>query len=181
MSELRLTVDHLRLNYTGPFDANELYKQITSLMKEKGFDIELSKEFEHDTQTGKHIEWEIRPWKRVSDNLRYWVKIRVLIYNYKKVDAIVDKKKVKIGNGKVVIYLDGYAELDEHNRWEYVPFFQFLRSIYVNFVYKVYTERFEQRLTYDVNHLYHTIEQMFNMYKHYKVISKAPPFAHTTQ
>ena len=137
----------------------------------------IQKEFEHDTQTGKHIEWQIRPWKQISDNLRYLIKIRVLIYNYKKVDAVVNKKKTKIGNGKVVIYLDAYAELDQHNRWEYIPIFKFLSSIYHNFVYKVYTERFEQRLTHDMNHLYHTIEQFFNMYKHYRVVSAVPPFA----
>ena len=75
------------------------------------------------------------------------------------------------------MYLDGYLELDQEERWESIPFFQFLRSIYNNFVYKVYTERFEQRLSYDVHHLYDTIERFFNMYKSYKVVSKVPPFS----
>ena len=177
MSELRLTVDHLRLNYTGPFDANALYRHITAFTKERGFDIWHHKEFEHDTQAGKHIEWQIRPWKRISDNLRYWIKIRILISNYTKIDAVAENKKTKVGNGKVIIYMDGYAELDEHNRWEYLPMLQFIRMIYLNFIYRHYTEQFEQRLTYDVNHLYHTLEQFFNMYKTYKVVSKVPPFA----
>ena len=177
MSELRLTVDHLRLNYNGPFDANALYRVVTAFWKEKGFDFETRKEFEHDTKTGKHMEWQIKPWKQISHDSRHIVKIRILINNYKKIDAVVDKKKVKIGNGKVVAYIDGYLDLDQWNVWERVPFFQFLRAIYTNFVYKVYTERFEQRLTYDCNHLYHNLEQFFNMYKHYKVISKVPPFA----
>ena len=177
MSELRLTVDHLRLNYDGPFDANALHRILTSFWKEKGFDFHTHKEFEHDTKTGKHIEWQLKPWKQIAHETRHLVKMRVLIYNYKKVDAVVDGKKVKIGNGKVVIYFDGYVELDQWNVWENRPFFQFLRSIYTNFVYKLYTERFEQRLTYDFNHLYHQVEQFFNMYKHYKVVSKVPPFA----
>ena len=181
MSELRLTVDHLRLDYTGPFDANALYRHITSFLKERGFDLWTHKEFEHDTKTGKHIEWLIKPWKQISDNLRYWVKVRILIYNYDKVDAVVDRKKVKIGSGKVNIYFDGYAEMDQLNRWEQMPFFQFLRSIYLNFVFKAYTERFEQRLTYDINHLYHTVEQFFNTYRNYKVVSAVPPFASTSQ
>lgn len=181
MSELRLTVDHLRLDYTGPFDANALYRHITSFLKERGFDLWTHKEFEHDTKTGKHIEWLIKPWKQISDNLRYWVKVRILIYNYDKVDAVVDRKKVKIGSGKVNIYFDGYAEMDQLNRWEHLPFFQFLRSIYLNFIFKAYTERFEQQLTYDVNHLYHTVEQFFNTYRSYKVVSAVPPFASTSQ
>lgn len=181
MSDLRLIVDHLRLNYEGPFDANDLYKHITGFTKEKGFDLWVHKEFEHDTQTGKHIEWLLKPWKQISDNLRYLIKIRILIYNYKKIDAVVGKKKVKIGNGKVVMYLDGYVELDQRNRWEYLPIFKFLSVIYHNFVYKVYTERFEQRLTHDMNDLYTSIERFFNMYKHYKVVSAVPPFASTSQ
>ena len=41
----------------------------------------------------------------------------------------------------------------------------------LKFIYKAYTERFEQRITYDFNHLYNNIEQYFNMHKHYKVVS----------
>ena len=177
MSELRLTVDHLRLNYSGPFDANALYRILTSFWKEKGFDFWPHKEFEHDTKTGKHIEWQLKPWKQIAHETRHLVKIRVLIHNYKKVDAIVDGKKVKIGNGKVKMYFDGYIDFDQWSVWERIPIFQFLRTLYVNFFYKVYTERFEQRLTYDLNHLYHQVEQFFNMYKQYKVVSKVPPFA----
>ena len=176
MSELRLVVDHLRLNYNGPFDANALFKNINSFLKERGWDIKIDKEFEQNTKTGKHIEWQINPWKRISDYVRYWPKIRILIKNYHKVDVIVDNKKVKIGSGQVIIYIDGYLELDESQRWEGYPFFQFLRSIYNNFIYKVYTERFEQRLNHDMHHLYDTIERFFNVYKHYKVVSRVPPF-----
>lgn len=176
MSELRLVVDHLRLNYSGPFDANALFKHINAFLFERGFDLKVEKEFEQNTKTGKQIEFLIMPWKRISDYTRHHIKIRILVYDYNKVDAVVDKKKVKVGNGRVVIYLDGYLELDQEERWESVPFFQFLRSIYNNFIYRVYTERFEQRLSYDVHHLYDTIERFFNMYKHYKVVSKAPPY-----
>lgn len=177
MSELRLVVDHLRLNYTGPFNANDLYRHITAFLKERGFDIKIDKEFEQNTKTGKQIEWLIMPWKRISDYTRHHVKVRVLVYDYNKIEAVVDKKKVKVGNGRVVIYLDGYLELDQEERWETIPFFQFLRSIYNHFIYKVYTERFEQRLSYDIHHLYQTLEQFFNVYRHYRVVSKVPPFA----
>jgi len=176
MSELRIIVDHLRLNYNGPFNANELFKHINAFLFERGFDLKVDKEFEQKTKTGTHIEWSIIPWKRISDYTRVHIKVRALVYDYNKVDAVVDKKKVKIGNGRVVMYIDGYIEYDQEDRWESIPFFQFLRSIYNIFFYKVYTERFEQRLSYDVHHLYNTIEQFFNIYKHYKVISKVPPF-----
>ena len=176
MVELRVVVDHLRLNYNGPFNANDLFKHIRDFLFERGFDLKVDKEFEQNTKTGKQIEWVISPWKRISDYTRHHIKVRALIKDYNKVDAIVDKKKVKVGNGSVVMYFDGYLELDQENRWESVPFFQFLRTIYNNFLFKVYTERFEQRLSFDTHNLYQTIEQFFNTYRHYKVVSKVPPF-----
>ena len=143
--------------------------------------IKILEEFENETKTGKNIEWQMRPWKKLTDYVHHIIRVRVLIYDYTKVDAVVEDKKAKIGTGKVIIYLDGFIELDYFNKWEYRPFFQFLRAIYDNFIHKVYTERFEQRLTYDVNHLYHTLEQFFNMYKHYSIVSKVPSFASTSQ
>lgn len=172
MSELRVVIDHLRLNYTGPFDTTDLFRHITAFLNERGFDIKVDKEFQHTTQSGKQIEWQINPWKRITDNIRYWPKIRILITDYKKIDAIANNKKVKVGYGKVVMYIDAYIELDESNRWEEFPFFQFLRSLYNIYFYKIYTERFEQQLNQDIYHLYHTIEQFFNIYRHYKVVSR---------
>ncbi|MAH01870.1 MAG: hypothetical protein QF798_03230 [Candidatus Woesearchaeota archaeon] len=176
MSEVTIVVDHLRLNYGGPFDANALFKHINVFLFERGFDLKVEKEFEQNTKTGKHMEWLIMPWKRISDYTRHHIKVRILVYDYNKVDAVIDKKKVKIGNGRIVMYLDGYIEYDQEDRWESKPFFQFLRTIYNKFIYKVYTERFEQRLSHDVHHLHHAVEQFLNIYKHYKVVSKIPPF-----
>ena len=171
MSEIRVVVDHLRLNYTGPFNANDLFKHITAFLNERGFDLKIDKEFEHNTKSGKQIEWQINPWKRLTDYIRFWPKVRVLISDYNNVDTIVDNKKVKVGYGKLIMYIDGYLELDESNRWENYPFFQFLRSLYNIFFYKMYTERFEHRLNHDMHHLYHTVEQFFNIYRSYKVVS----------
>lgn len=176
MSEVTIVVDHLRLNYSGPFDANALFKHINVFLFERGFDLKVEKEFEQNTKTGKQMEWLIMPWKRISDYTRHHVKVRILVSDYNKVDAVIDKKKVKIGNGRIVMYLDGYIEYDQEDRWESIPFFQFLRTIYNKFIFKVYTERFEQRLSHDVHHLHHTVEQFLNVYKHYKIVSRVPPF-----
>ena len=62
MSEIRIVVDHLRLNYNGPFDANGLFKHITAFLKERGWDLKTEKEFENNTSRGKHIEWQINCW-----------------------------------------------------------------------------------------------------------------------
>jgi hypothetical protein len=176
MSEVRLIVDHLRLNYSGPFDVKAFYNHITAFVNERGFDIKIDREFELKTKNGKQMEFQINPWKRITDTVRHWIMVRVIIKDYQRVDAIVDNKKVKIGTGKVTMDIDGFLELDESHRWEAFPAFQFIRAIYYNFFYKVYTERFEQRLNQDIHHLYHTIEQFFNLYRHYKIVSKPQIF-----
>src|SRR3989338_4581171 len=122
MSELTIIVDHLRLNYNGPFDANDLFRHINAFLFERGFYLKVEKEFEQNTKAGKQIEFQITPWKRITDYLRHHIRVRILIYDYNKVAAIVNKKKVKVGNGKVGIYLDGYMEMDQEDRWESIPF-----------------------------------------------------------
>ncbi len=59
MSELRIAVDHLRLNYSGPFDANALFKNINVWLFERGWDNRIEKEFEQNVKTGKQMEIQI--------------------------------------------------------------------------------------------------------------------------
>ena len=74
--------------------------------------------------------------------------------------------------------MDGYIEYDYEHRWELTPMLQFFRMIYNKFLYKYYTERFEQRITHDMHKLYDDLEKFFNMYRHYRPVSKVPTFAH---
>lgn len=177
MADTRIIVDHLRLNYSGPFDMSELFRLTNAFWKERGYDLHSMKEFEHDLKSGKHVEWQLRPWKQVTHDMRYLIKIRVLIYHYRKSDAVAENRKVKMGHGKAVIYIDGVIDYDQWAVWEGRPFLHFMRTLYLNFIFKIYTERFEQRLNYDVNHFYDALEKFFNVYRHYKVVSELPPFA----
>lgn len=178
MSDTRLVVDHHKMDYEGPFDFNKLVTMIQRFLFERGFDRKLDKDFEQDTKNGKHIEWQVANFKKITDYMQYHVRIRILVTNYLKTDAIKDNKKVKVGNGKIIIFFDGFMELDYWNRWDSKPIFLFLRILFDKFVYKVYTERFEQRLTYDMNHLYDEVEKFFNIYRHYRLVKAMPHFAH---
>jgi len=95
-----------------------------------------------------------------------------------KTDTVKDDKKVKVGNGRIVIFFDGYLEFDYFHKWDEKPFFLFLRSLYDKFIFKFYTERFEQRLTYDMTHLINEVEKFFNLYRHYRVVKEMPHHAH---
>jgi len=174
MSELKLIVDHLRLNYTGPFNANDLFKHITSFINELGFDLKINKEFEQNVAAGKHIEWEIEPWKKISDYVHHHIKVRVFIWDYTTSSVLIDRKKVKMGNGRLELVLDGYVEYDYYQRWEKLPMLQFIRQLMNTYIYKIYTKRFEERLIYDCNHLITSIEKLLNIDSHYKVQTEVP-------
>jgi hypothetical protein len=178
MSEIRLVVDHQKLDYDGPFDLNDLVTMMQRFMIERGFDRKVAKDFELDTKNGKEVEWELHNWKKISDYSKFIFKIRMLVKNYAKVEAEKDKKKIKIGSGHIMIYFDGLMELDYFNKWDARPFLMFFRALFDKFVYKVYTERFEQRLTYDMTHLINEVEKFFNIYRHYRVVKSIPHFAH---
>ena len=172
MGHVRLVVDHQKIDYNGPFNATELFSMIENFLFERGFDKKQDKDFEQNTPSGKSIEWQISPWKRITDYVRHIIKVRILCFELEKIDATSNRRKAKMDNGRVIIVIDGFIEYDAYNQWEGKPILTFIRSIYDFFVYKIYTERFEQVLVHDVNHLYTTIEKFLNLYRHFKVVSR---------
>ena len=172
MGHTKIIVDHEKIEYRGPFDANDLFRHIDVFTFEKGFDKRQDKDIEINTQNGKFIEWQVSPWKKITDYIRYIIKVRVIVHDLVKIDAVTDRKKSKIDSGKVLIVIDAFMEFDYDSYWDGKPMLFFLRTIYDYFVFKAYTERFEQRLAHDVNHLHDTLERFFNMYRNYSVTSK---------
>jgi len=176
MPELRIVVDHEKLEYEGMFDAVKLFEIIEAWMLERHYERKEDKNHEQDTPDGKFIEWQATPWKKVTDYMRYSIKMRILISNLKKVETFVDKKRKHLHHGKVNIVIDAFMDTDYDVRWENKPFLIFLRTMYDKFFYKVYTERFENRLTYDARYLYHLLEKYFNMAAHFKQVSRTSKF-----
>ena len=172
MGHLKLIVDHNKIDYSGPLELNGLFRMIENFIWERGFDKKQDKDFEHHTSQGKFVEWQISPWKWISDYTRYIIKIRVLGYELVKAETINDGKKSKIDSGHIIIVIDGFVEYDLQSKWEGHPMLHFLRSLYDNFIFKAYTERFEHMLVNDINHLQDHIEKYLNLYRHYSVISR---------
>ncbi len=172
MGHVKIIVDHDKIDYSGPINISDLFRMIENFIWEKGYDKKQEKDFEQNTERGKFVEWQISPWKWITDYTRYIIKVRILGYDILKTDVVADGKKTKVDNGRLIIVIDGFIEYDADSRWEQNPFLHFLRAIYDNFVFKAYTENFEQKLVHDINHLHDHIEKFFNMYRHYKLISK---------
>lgn len=175
MGHLKIVVDHEKIDYSGPFNASELLHMIENFVFERGFDKRQDKDYENNTERGKSIEWQISPWKKITDYVRYIIKVRVLGYDIVKTDVVSNGEKTKLDKGRAIIVIDGFIEYDYDSYWDEKPFLHFLRTIYDYFVFKAYTERFEQVLVHDINSLYHQIEKFFNMSRHYAVISRKGP------
>ena len=154
---------------------NDLLRMIESFIFERGFDKRQDKDFEQNTSNGKFIEWQISPWKWITDYARYIIKVRVLGYEIVKTDVVTHGKKKKIDSGRVIIVIDGFVEYDLQSKWEGHPVLHFVRSLYDNFIFKAYTERFEQTLVHDINQLHDQVEKFLNLYRNYAVISKQGP------
>ena len=175
MGHVKIIVDHDKIDYSGPLNVNSLLRMVENFIFERGFDKKHEKDFEQNTSNGKFIEWQIAPWKWINDYTRYIIRVRVLGYDIVKTDMISEGKKTKVDNGRIIIVIDGFVEYDLQSKWEQNPVFHFLRSIYENFIYREYTERFEHMLVNDLNHLHDHIEKFFNLYKHYAVVSHKGP------
>lgn len=176
MSDVRIIVDHLKLEYSGAFDANGFFKMIDHWMTSRGFNLRYNKNFEYDTKEGKQVEADMEPWKFITDTTRHFFKIKVFMFNLQPVEVKSGKKTEKLHQGRVLVYLDAYIDHDWQHTWEEKPMLQFMRTMINKFMLKPYTERFEQRLTHDTYAFYHDMEGFFNLYRHYKVVSKAPYF-----
>ncbi len=172
MGHLKIIIDHEKIDYSGVLDIANLFKVIENFLFERGFDKKQDKDFEQNTEQGKFIEWQISPWKKITDYVRYIVKVRILGYDILKTNAVYENKKKTVDNGRVIIVIDGFIEYDYDSKWEDNPLLFFIREIYDYFIFKIYTERFEQRLVHDINHLHDHIEKFLNLYRHYSVISK---------
>ena len=175
MGHLKIIVDHEKIDYSGPCNITDLFNMIENFVYERGFNKRQDKDFEHNTPNGKFIEWQIAPWKFVTEYVRYIIKLRVMGYDILKTDMVNNGKKTKIDNGRLIIIIDGFVEYDPESRWDSKPMLQFLRTIYDYFVFKAYTERFEQVLVHDINHLKDNIEKFLNIYRSYKIISRPAP------
>ena len=175
MGHVKIIVDHDKIDYSGPLDLNNLFKMIDNFIWERGFDKRQDKDFEQNTPQGKFVEWQISPWKWITDYTRYIIKVRVLVYDVVKTDTVHNGKKTKVDAGRIIIVIDGFIEYDLQNRWEDNPLLYFIRSLYDNFVFKAYTEKFEQKLVHDINHLHDQIEKFLNLHRHYSVISRKGP------
>lgn len=166
MSEKRLIIDQLRLNYSGIFNLHELYKMIDGWLYEKGYDKYEKKNEEQVLETGRKIEIEIRPWKKTTDYAKNEIRLRLFVDNMTDIDVDRDGRKIKMHKGDIQMIFDAFLETDYEHRWENKPMYYFFRTIIDKYVFKIYTEKFVGNLVADVRDLHSRIKSFLNLYKY---------------
>ena len=176
MGEIHHLVDHMKLEYKGIFSVRDMFAMFTKWYKESPYEKGGDYTSEYHTSHGKCIEHFYYPWKKQMEYMRHFMKIRILIYDLKKVNVMVNNQKRVLDHGRVIVYLDGFIEYDYENRWAGSPLFNFLRTTYFKFIYRRYTVFYEKMTVNDCHYIYDMFERFFNMYHSYKLPMRAPHF-----
>ncbi len=166
MSEVRIIVDGLSLNYEGLFNVKDFYMMIDRFFWEKGYDKREINNLEKVEPEGKYIELELQPYKKLSDYAKIIIRIFIRMFDIKEVEIEVDGKKVKVNQGRLEILLDGFLETDYEGRWESKPSFVFIRTVFDKFIFKTYVGKHEGLLESEVNQLKTQMKSFLNLYRY---------------
>lgn len=166
MSEKRLIIDQLRLNYSGLFNLGDMFRTIDAWFYEKGYDRHEKKNEEQILPSGRFVEIELRPWKKTTDYAKNEIRLRIFVKDMKDVEVEKDGVKLRLQQGDIHMIFDAFLETDYENRWESKPMFYFFRALFDKFVFRVYTDKYEGVLVNDTHDLYNRIKAFLNLYRY---------------
>ncbi len=166
MSEKRLVIDQLRMNYDGLFNVHDYFSLIMAWFYERGYDMFERRNHEISTPKGKVLELEICPWKKTTDYAKSEFRLRIFIKELKDVEVTKDGAKVKVQQGNLQFIMDGYLVTDYQDRLEHKPYFYFLRALVDKYIFSQYTDKFESMLINDAHMLHTRLKAFFNMYNY---------------
>lgn len=166
MAERRIAVDHLKLSYSGLFDSKEFYEMIDRWFLEKGFDKREMVNQEHFNKDGtRYLEVEMQPWKKTTDYFRHVIKVKIRVLHMHDVQVEHDGKPIKLQQGQLNIAIDGYFESDYEDRWEAIPLFFLLRTLYDKLFYRDISNEQEEVLVHSITQLHSNMKRFLNLYQ----------------
>jgi len=165
MVEKRQVVDGLRLNYNGVFDVVEFYREVEDWISAKGMEKEIKKTGEHVKPTGKDIEWVIEIWKMPADYAKIIVRLRTLMTDIREVELRKGKSKLILNQGNVLCIFDGFIEQTISGRWQQKPLYYFMRALYDKYIYKLWTDKFNQDVYAGCYDLHKVLTDFFKRYQ----------------
>ena len=187
MAEKKIVYQDKFVSFEGLFNLKELFRTIVKWFNERGYDMFENKNFEevyedgkkivfdakkaHDlNEEGKKVMFELIPYKKVTDYYKLEIRVWAVLENLKEVEVELKGVKQKLLKGRVNFTFDAILVSDYENRWEGRPAYYFYRALIDKFIYKSYTDRYEQELIRDAKEVQEEIKAYLNMFRYH-----APP------
>lgn len=165
MTEKRLVVDGLEIDYKGLFDLNGLLKEIDKVSAERGYAKNEKRRIEKVLPEGKEFSMELRPTKKKAEYFALMLKIRMNITNMKDVEVLRDNVPTRLNEGEIHIIFDAWTTTSYEWRWEQKPLFYFLRNMFDRFVYKFHTDRYLDELSDDCHFVHNNVKAYLNLHQ----------------
>lgn len=165
MTEKRLIIDGLTINYDGIFDLQGLLDKIDELTASKGYTKDEKKRELYVSEAGRTFEMELRPFKVKTDYYSLMLKVRMLVTDMVDVDVEVDGVPSLLNKGRVSVVFDAWTNTDYEARWESNPFFYFLRNMFDRFIYTIHADKFVGELDGDCHFLYQNVKSYLELHK----------------
>lgn len=165
MSEKKIVVDDMKIEYQGLFDAKELYRIIENWTKENGYNKKEQSNIEHVNTDGKYVEIKFEPSKSITDYAKIIIKLKLSMNGIKDVEVKREGHKLHLQQGKVGFSFQGILETDYEGKWETKPILFFIRTLYDKYIYRNYSGKYEGEINRDVNLLAGDIKRYLNLQK----------------
>ncbi|HLD00334.1 MAG TPA: hypothetical protein VJC39_01185 [Candidatus Nanoarchaeia archaeon] len=166
MPERTLIIDHLKFSYEGIFNPGELYNLIAGWFYDKGWDWYEKINQEEVTPQGRQITLILEPWKSSSDYYKLTVRIKMIMSDLKEVDVEHSGKNLRLSQGTVRLYIDGYIVSDRNGKWTKSPFYWFISYLIERVFNKSHFARMEDWIRSDVSDLYDKIKSYLNAFNY---------------
>jgi len=166
MPEKKIVYQDKFISFEGLFSLKDLFKIIVRWFNEHGYDMFENKNYEEVYEDGKKVIFELIPYKKVSDYYKLEIRIFAVFESLKEVEVELNGIKQRLLKGRANFTFDAILVTDYEGRWESRPTYYFYRTLIDKFIYKSYTDKYENELIKDAKEVQEEIKAYLNMFRY---------------
>lgn len=163
MTEYRNLTFGETFTYKGLIDVKGLYKLIDKWFSSHGYDKAEVWNFEEVYETGKQITLKLHPFKKISDYVKIEIRLLATLTKLKETTVEQDGVKFTLMKGQATIRFDTFVITDYEGHWATKPFYFFVKTLMDKFIYRSYTDRYEEVLIKDKDKIKRELKSFLNM------------------
>ena len=149
--------------YKGLIDVKGLYRLIDKWFQENGYDKFEVWNFEEVYEDGKQITLKLHPYKKISDYVKIEIRLNAVLTKLKETKIEQDGVKNILMRGQAKFQFDTFVVTDYEGHWSGTPFYFFMKTLLDKFIYRSYTDRYEEILVSDKDKIKREIKSFLNM------------------